>query len=88
MKQLTLKTVALVALTSAQRSQTLAALDVNVMKSDENGSEFIVKENRLLWFLCQPFQKLCVHSTLSCYVDKISNVRQAVGTSKLFLSNI
>ena len=37
MKQPTLKTVALVALTSAQRSQTLAALDL------EKGSEFTVK---------------------------------------------
>ena len=44
MKQLTLKTVALVALTSAQRCQTLAALDVDVMKSNEKGLEFILKE--------------------------------------------
>ena len=43
MKQLTLKTVTLVALTSAQ-SQTLAALDVGLMKSGEKGSEFIVRE--------------------------------------------
>ena len=79
MKQLTLKTVALVALTSAQRSQMLAALDVNVMKSNEKGSEFIVQE---ILKTSKPGKapvvvslpafpengKLCVHSTLSCYV--------------------
>lgn len=89
MKQPTLKTVALVALTSAQRSQTLAALDV------EKGSEFTVKE---ILETSKPRKspvgvslpafpqngKFCVHSTLSCYAN--SNVRQAVGTSKLFLS--
>ena len=95
MKQLTLKTVALVALTSAQLSQTLAALDVNVMKSNEKGSEFIVTE---ILKTSKPGKspvvvslptfpenwKFCVHSTLSCYVAKTSNVRQASSEAMIF----
>ena len=42
LKQLTLKTAALVALVSAQRSQTLTALSIDLMNSAESGSELIV----------------------------------------------
>ena len=97
MKELTLRTVALVALSSAQRSQTLAALNADVMKSNEKGSEFIVKEtlktskpgNAPVVVSLPAFPengKLCVLSTLSCDVAKTSNARQAIGKSKLFLS--
>ena len=73
MKQFTLKTVTLVALGSSQRSQTLAALDIGVMKSGEKGSEFIVKEN--LKPQSREKRLLCVHSNVSCYVAKTFNVR-------------
>ena len=97
MKQLTLKTMALVALTSAQRCQTLAALDVDVMKSNEKGLEFTLKEILknskpgkspvVISLPAFPVNgKLCVHSTFSRYVAKTSHIRQTVGTSKLFLS--
>ena len=42
LKQLTLKTAALVALVSAQRTQTLAALSIDLMNSSENSSQFMV----------------------------------------------
>ena len=42
LKQLTLKTVALVALVSAQRSQTLSALSIDFMNSTATGTQFVV----------------------------------------------
>lgn len=56
MKQLTLKTVALIALNSAQRSQTLAALDVGLMKSNEKGSEFEKLKARKIAYSTKIFQ--------------------------------
>ena len=43
LKQLTLKTAALVALVSAQRSQTLSALSIDCMNSTATGTQFVVK---------------------------------------------
>ena len=97
LKQLTLKTVALVALVSAQRSQTLSALSIEFMNSTATGTQFVVnsllKSSRpgksslivsLPAFLEN--EKLCAHSTLLHYVATTASIRQSLNSSQVFVS--
>jgi len=67
------------------------------MNSTESGSEFIVnsllkssKPGRSSIVITLPAspenEKLCVHSTLSHYINRTTSVRQSLNTSKLFIS--
>ena len=49
LKQLTLKTAALVALVSAQRSQTLSALSIEFMNSTATGAQLVVNSLVQAW---------------------------------------
>ena len=84
LKQLTLKTAALVALVSAQRSQTLSSLSTDFMDSTATGTQFVV--NSLLkssspgkssLIVSLPAflenEKLCAHSTLLHYVARTAS---------------
>ena len=97
LKQLTLKTAALVALVSAQRSQTLSALSMEFMNSAATGTQFVV--NRLLkssgpgkssLVVSLPAfpenEKLCAHSTLLHYVARTASIRQSLNSSQIFVS--
>ena len=96
-KQLTLKTDALVALVSAQRSQTLSALSTEFMNSTATGTQFEV--NRLLkssrpgkssLIVSLPAfpenEKLCAHSTLLHYVARTASIRKSLNSSQVFVS--
>ena len=95
LKQLTLKTAALLALVSAQRSQTLSALSINFMNSTATGTLFVVnsllKSSRpgksSLMVSLPAFlenEKLCAHSTLLYYVARTASIRQSLNSSKVF----
>ena len=99
LKQLTLKTAALVALVSAQRSQTLSALSIDLMNSTATGTQFVVnnllKSSRpgksslivsLSAFPENEFEKLCAHSTLLHYVARTASIRQSLNSSQVFVS--
>ena len=86
-KQLTLKTAALVALVSAQRSQTLSALSIDFMYSSASSTQFVVKSllksskpGKSSIVVSLPAfpenEKLCVRSTLSHYIVRTPSVRQ------------
>ena len=87
LKQLTLKTAALLALVSAQRSQTLSALSINFMNSTATGTLFVVnsllkssrpgKSSLMVSLPAFPEnEKLCAHSTLLHYVARTASIRQ------------
>ena len=87
LKQLTLKTVALVALVSAQRSRTLSALSIEFMNSTATGTQFVVnsllkssrpgKSSLIVSLPAFPEnERLCAHSTLLHYVARTASIRQ------------
>ena len=79
LKQLTLKTAALVALVSAQRSQTLSALSIDFMNSTGKSSLMV----SLPAF--PEIEKLCAHSTLLYYVpSRTASIRQSLNSSQVF----
>ncbi|XP_067046483.1 uncharacterized protein [Acropora muricata] len=97
LKQLTLKTAALVALVSAQRSQTLSALRIDFMNSTATGTQFVVnsllKSSRpgesslMVSFPAFPEnEKLCAHSTLLYDVARTASIRQSLNSSQVFVS--
>ena len=102
LKQLTLKTVALVALVSAQRSQTLAALSVGSMTDTQNEIFvevfiFVIKDilktsrpgKTTLTLHLPAFpenRKLCVSSLLTEYIARTSTIRQSLNSQKIFIS--
>ena len=96
-KQLTLKTAALVALVSAQRSETFSALSIDFMNPSASGTQFVVKSllksskpGKSSIVVSLPAfpenEKLCVHSTLSHYIVRTASVRQSLNTSQVFVS--
>ena len=97
LKQLTLKTAALVALVSAQRSQTLSALSIDFMNSTATGTLFVVnsllkssrpgKSSLMVSLPAFPEnEKLCAHSTLLYYVaSRTASIRQSLNSSQVFL---
>ena len=97
LKQLTLKTVALLALVSAQRSQTLAALRVDFMSKTQDTIQFVVQDilktsrpgKSPLVLLLPAFpdnRHLCVYLAVSQYIARTQPTRQSLNTQKLFLS--
>ena len=97
LKQLTLKTAALVALVSAQRSQTLSALSIDCMNSTATGTQFVVnsllkssrpgKSSLIVSLPAFPEnEKLCAHSTLLHYVARTASIRQSLNSSQVFVS--
>lgn len=96
-KQLTLKTVALMALVSAQRSQTLAALNINSMTCFEKEIQFcvmdILKTSRpgrssivVSFKAFDENEALCVCRTLKEYIKMTEESRTHLNTSRLFIS--
>ena len=93
LKMLTLKCVALIALASAQRSQTLASLNLNSVLS--TGTSFIFRVTTLLKttrpknigqdVIIPVFQKkeICPVETLKHYIHRTKDLRKS---SKLFIS--
>ena len=97
LKHLTLKTAALVALVSAQRSQTLSALSIEFMNSTATGTQFVVnsllkssrpgKSSLVVSLPAFPEnEKLCAHSTLLHYIAWTATTRQSLNSSQVFVS--
>ena len=95
LKQLTLKTAALVALVSAQRSRTLSALSIDFMNSTATGTLFVVnsllkssrpgKSSLMVSLPAFPEnEKLCAHSILLYYVASTASIRQSLNSSQVF----
>ena len=95
LKTLTMKTVMLCALSSAQREQTLCALDLNFKKQSQDYLSFIVAEHLNtskpgksleVKFMSLPEDpSLCTMSTLAEYILRTEKLRSS---SKLFISFI
>ena len=99
-KQLTLKTVALTALVSAQRSQSLAALSLDSMQRMPDEYRFsitdILKTSRpgkfplVMAFPVFPDNcKLCVYACIIIimqYIQVTSRIRESIPTQRLFVS--
>ena len=100
LKTLTLKTVMLCALSSAQREQTLCALDLNCMRETLDGFSFVIAERLktskpgksvTLKFDCLPDKTLCTKCTLAAYISRTKALRGNGSNdfvSKLFISYI
>ena len=97
LKQLTLKTAALVALVSAQRSQTFSALSIDFMNSTATGTQFVVisllkssrpgKSSLMVSLPAFPEnEKICAYSTLLQYVARTASIRQSVNSLQFFAS--
>lgn len=97
LKQVTLKTAALMALVSAQRSQTLSALSIDLMNSTATGTQFVVnsllkssrpgKSSLIVSLPAFPEnEKLCAHSTLLHYIARTASIRQSLNSSQVFVS--
>ncbi|XP_067030849.1 uncharacterized protein [Acropora muricata] len=95
--QLTLKTAALLALVSAQKSQTLSALSMDFINSTATGTQFVVnsllkssrpgKSSLMVSLPAFPEnEKLCAHSTLLHYVARTASIRQSLNSSQVFVS--
>ena len=93
----TLKTAALVALVSAQRSQTLSALSIEFMNSTATDNQFEVnsllkssrpgKSSLIVSLPAFPEnEKLCALSTLLHYVARAVSIRQPLNSSKVSVS--
>ena len=99
LKLLTFKTVMLCALTSAQRQQTLCALDLNFKKESQNSISFVVTERLKtsrpgktieVTFSPSGSASVCPVAALKEYFSRSAALRFRNGTfvSKLFLSFI
>lgn len=93
LKCLTLKLISLLALTTAQRVQSLASISVNNIKWG-NPTQIVLTDQLKCSSLSKPNpvlivneydldKKLCVLSCLKCYFDRTSSYRK---TDKLFIS--
>lgn len=99
LKTLTLKTVMLCALSSAQREQTLCALDLNYKTETADCISFVIAEklktskpgkSKKVKFDCLPDEpSLCTKCTLSEYISRTQTLRNRCNTAcKLFVSYI
>ena len=97
MKHLSFKTVALVGLVSAQRSQALAALTLKDMSVAEDGTRFCVssllttsRPGKSSTSIMVPKNtsngRLCPHTTLQTYISRTESVRNSIGTDSIFIS--
>ena len=93
LKELSLKLVILLALTSGQRCQTLSFLDIGCMKSTPEYYLFYLQDhvkqsrpgNVLSSFFVRkyPKQELCIYSTLGHYLDRTKSLRHSSSTQLL-----
>ena len=85
------------ALVSAQRSQTLSALSLELMNSTATGTQFVVnsllkssrpgKSSLIVSLPAFPEnEKLCAHSTSLHYVARTTSIRQSLNSSQVFVS--
>ena len=100
LKQLTLKTVMLCALSSSQREQTLCALDLNYKVESPACISFVIPEKlktskpgksvKVKFECLRDKPELCTKCTLAEYISRTQDVRNLCGTiaSKLFVSYI
>lgn len=98
LKKLTVKTVMLCALSSAQREQTLCALDLNYMTETPVCIRFAIAEklktskpgkSKIVQFDCLADKpELCTKCTLAEYISRTQTVRNKDSDSKLFVSYI
>ena len=93
---LSMRTVTLLALVSAQRSQSIHLLDIDNMSVDEDKFSFELcgdfKQSRIghetlniILPAYQPDIRLCIVRTLRIYLDRTEKLR---GSSKLFISSV
>lgn len=94
LKLLTFKTVALVALATAARAQTLVSMDVGFMKHSDDKLTFCFpnllktsRKGKAYVIILEPFtdKRICVFSTVLFYIDKLKDQRRS---SKLFVSYV
>ena len=99
LKSLTLKTVMLCALASAQRQQTLSALDLNFRKESRDSISFVVTDRLKtsrpgksieITFSSSGCASICPFAALKEYISRSETLRSRSGqfVSKLFLSFI
>lgn len=99
LKSLTLKTVMLCALASAQRQQTLSALDLNFKKESRDSISFVVTDrlktsrpgkSTEVTFSSSGCASICPFAALKEYICRSETLRSRSGqfVSKLFLSFI
>lgn len=99
LKLLTLKTVMLCALASAQRQQTLSALDLNFRKESRDSISFVVTDRLKtsrpgksieITFSSSGCASICPFAALKEYISRSETLRSRSGqfVSKLFLSFI
>lgn len=96
LKVLTLKTVTLCVLVSAQRSQTLATLDLDNMIISESSIKFVISERLKTSRPGQPTITVCfpsIDDTIClcpkrCLIEYISRTRDLRNSSNLFISFI
>ena len=100
LKQLTLKTIALIALSSSDRGQTLDLLDINNVEIKDSGISFIVSKKlkhhrksinpKSVNCVQSDIDSLNVSSYVTSYMEKTSALRQnengKLSPAKLFLS--
>ena len=94
LKQLTLKTIALIALTSSDRGQTLHKATIHNMKVSSNKIEFVIRERvkntrkilkpTIITCVSSAISELDVASHVSFYIEKTNEFRDEKG--QLFLS--
>ena len=95
LKLLTFKTVALVALSTAPRPQTLVSLDLDMMKKEKNQLFFLFPvllktsscKKKSSVFKIKHFQdeRLCAMHTVLFYIEKTRSIRKS---NKLFVSYV
>ena len=101
LKQLTLKTIALIALSSSDRGQTLDLLNINNVEITDSGISFIVTKKlkhyrksinpKSVNCVQSDIDSLNVSSYVTAYMEKTSALRQnengKLSPAKLFLSS-
>ena len=95
MKHLTFKTVALVGLVSAHRSQALAALTLKDMSVSKDGTRFCVsrllktsrpgKSSTPIMVPKTSNGRQCPHTNLQTYISRTESVRNSIGTDSIFI---
>ena len=94
LKQLTLKTISLIALTSSDRGQTIHLASVNNMKIYPNKIDFIIRDKvkntrkilkpSIITCVSSPIQELDVASYVTQYIERTKEFRDEKG--QLFIS--
>lgn len=93
LKILTFRLLTLMALVTAQRSQTLKFLDISTIRRDQSGITFCLKKltktdkpgkfRNIFFPVFTDNEKLCVCKNLECYIDATKSFRKS---NQLFIS--